>query len=96
MVIDLITFKVKQGKEREFERRHEDWVRLLRRSRGFISEVLMRNVDQAAEYRAEVRWTSRDYRDRFSAHEEREAALLAQSGAAPLDGPAARTLLEIV
>ncbi len=96
MVIDAITFKVRSGKEREFERHSENWTRVMRRSRGFISQVLMRNADDATEYRAEVRWTHRDYRDRFNAHEEREANSLMQAGADLLERPPERVLLEIV
>lgn len=96
MVIDLITFRVKRGREIEFERHNEGWARLMRRSRGFISQVLMRNADDATEFRAEVRWTHRDYRDRFIALEDREASSLMQAGAELLERPPERVLLEIV
>lgn len=96
MVIDVMTFKVKRGREREFERHSDDWTRLMRRSRGFISQVLMRNADDVTEYRAEVRWTHRDYRDRFNAHEEPEASSLMKAGAELLERPPTRVLLEVV
>ena len=67
MVVDLVTFRVKNGRQTEFERHCEEWARLMRRSRGFVNQVLMRNLEDPTEYRAEVRWVSREYRDRFAA-----------------------------
>ncbi|HEX9426613.1 MAG TPA: antibiotic biosynthesis monooxygenase [Candidatus Polarisedimenticolia bacterium] len=96
MIIDAISFKVKRGRERDFERHAAEWSRLMRRCRGYIGQVLMRDADEPSEYRAEVRWTSREYRDRFAAREEREAGPLKQAGADLLDRPPTHTLLEIV
>jgi len=31
MVVDLVTYRVKRGKEREIERHKEDWARLMGR-----------------------------------------------------------------
>ncbi len=94
MVIDLITFRVKKGKEKEFEMNQEEWVKLMRRARGFITQVLMRSSEDPAEFHAEVRWVNREYRDRFAAHEEKESKALVQKGASILDGPPAHRLLE--
>ena len=96
MIVDLVTFRVKRGKQQEFEKHNEEWLRLMRRTRGFIGQVLMRNADDPSEYHAEVRWVSREYRDRFSAHEFAEGRSLAQQGAALLEGPPAHRLLEQV
>ena len=66
MIVDLVTFRVKSGKEQEFEAQQQEWAALMRRARGFINQVLMRNLENPSEYQAEVRWVNRDYRDRFS------------------------------
>ena len=94
MVIDLVSFRVKKGKEKEFEMHQEEWVKLMRRARGFIAQVLMRNAEDPAEYHAEVRWVNREYRDHFSSHEDRESKSLVQKGLSILDGPPAHRLLE--
>jgi len=96
MIVDLITFRVRSGKEQEFEVHQQEWVKLMRRSRGFINQVVLRSLDDPAEYHAEVRWVNRDYRDRFSAHEDRESKSLVQQGSAILDGPPTHRLLEYV
>lgn len=96
MVVDLVTFRVKRGKQQEFERHNEDWVRLMRRARGFITQVLMRSADDPAEYHAEVRWVNRDYRDRFAAHDDKESKALFQRSAAILETAPAHRLLEYV
>lgn len=96
MVVDLVTYRVKRGKEREFERHHEDWARLMRRSRGFVARVLMRNAEDPAEYRAEVRWVSKEYRDRFNALDDGDAKALLKASAGILEGPPTHSLLEPV
>ena len=62
----------------------------------FIGQVLMRSTEDPTEYHAEVRWVNRDYRDRFSAHEDRESKALVQKGASILEGPPLHRLLESV
>ena len=52
---------------------------------GFINQVVLRSLDDPAEYHAEVRWVNRDYRDRFSAHEDKATQALLQKGAAILE-----------
>jgi len=96
MVVDLVSFRVKRGKEQEFERQNDEWLALMRRARGFIGQVLMRNAEDPAEYHAEVRWVSKEYRDRFATHEDASSKALLQRGAALLDGPPTHRLLEQV
>ncbi len=96
MIVDLVTFRVKSGKEDEFEAQQQEWITQLRRSRGFINQVLLRSLDNPSEYHAELRWVNRDYRDRFSAHEDRESRTLVQKRSALLDGPPSNRLLEFI
>jgi len=92
MVVDQVTYRVRAGKEREFERLQDDWQGLMRRARGFITRTLMRNADDPAEYHAEARWVSREYRDRFAADPESDR--LQKKGATVLEGPPVNRLLE--
>lgn len=96
MIVDQVTFRVKSGKEQEFEAQQQEWTALMRRARGFINQVLLRNLENPAEYHAEVRWVNRDYRDRFSAQEDRESKALAQKRSAFLEGPPSHRLLESI
>lgn len=96
MIVDLVTFRVRSGKEQEFELQQQEWLNLMRRSRGFISQVMLRNLDDPSEYHAEVRWVNKDYRDRFSAHDDKESKALAQKSTALLESPPAHRLLEMV
>ncbi len=96
MVVELITFRVRQGKHQEFERHSEDWVRLMRRSRGFVNHLLLRNTDDPTEYRAEVRWVSKEYRDRFNTNRDGESESLLKQSEAILEGPPTHCLLELV
>ena len=94
MVVDLISFRVKPDRVREFERHNEDWLRLMRRTRGFVTQSLMRNVDRPGEFVATVRWVSRDYRDRFVAVDDAERRALNQQGRDILEAPPVSVLLE--
>ena len=85
MIVDRVTFQVRNGKTQEFEAHQQEWLRLMRRARGFINQVVLRSLDDPAEYHAEVRWVNRDYRDRFSAHEDKASQALLQKGAAILE-----------
>lgn len=96
MIVDQVTFRVKSGKEQEFEAQQQEWTALMRRARGFINQVLLRSLENPAEYHAEVRWVNRDYRDRFSAQEDRESKALAQKRSAILEGPPSHRLLESI
>ena len=96
MIVDLVTFHVKNGKEQEFEALHQDALKLMRRSRGFISQVMLRSVDDPAEYHAEVRWVSKEYRDRFTARADSDINALTQLGASILESAPAHRLLEPV
>jgi heme-degrading monooxygenase HmoA len=96
MVVDLVTFRVKRGKQQEFEKHSEEWLGALRRTRGFIAQVLMRSTEDPTEYHAEVRWVNRDYRDRFSAQEDGGVKALAQKSSALLEEPPVHRLLEYV
>jgi heme-degrading monooxygenase HmoA len=94
MVVDLVTYRIKKGRQQEFEKHLEEWLRLMRRSRGFIGQVLLRSADDPSEYYAEVRWVNRDYRDRFSAQDDGAVKSLAQQRATLLESPPAHRLLE--
>jgi heme-degrading monooxygenase HmoA len=94
MVVDLISFRVKHDRIREFERHNEDWLRLMRRTRGFVTQSLMRNVERPGEFVATVRWVSRDYRDRFVGADDAERRSLHQQGRDILEAPPVSVLLE--
>ena len=96
MIVDQVTFRVKSGKEQEFEAQQQEWTALMRRARGFINQVLLRSLENPVEYHAEVRWVNRDYCDRFSAQDDRENKALAQKRSALLDGSPSHRLLESV
>ena len=96
MIVELVTFRIKNGKEQDFETHHQEWGRLMRRSRGFIGQIMMRSLEDPSEYHAEVRWVSQDYRDRFSARDDGEKKSLEKKGAALLEGPPSHRLLEFV
>jgi heme-degrading monooxygenase HmoA len=92
MVVDHVTYRVRAGKEQDFEKLQDDWQRLLRRARGFITRILMRNAEDPVEYHAEVRWVSREYRDRFAA--QKDSDRLQEKGASVLEGSPVHSLLE--
>ena len=94
MIVDLVTFRVRKDKLQEFQKHTDDRLKLLRGSRGFISHVLMRNVEDPTEFRAEVRWVNREYRDRFETGEDAESRALTQKGTAILESPPTHCLLE--
>jgi len=96
MIVDLVTYRVRTGKEQEFEALSQDALRLLRKSKGFISQILMKSLEDPAEYHAEMRWVSRDYRDRFTARDDGDAATLKQKSASILEQAPAHRLLEPV
>ena len=96
MIVDMVIFRVKGGKDQEFEAHHQEWARLMRRSRGFINQVMLRNLEEPAEYVAEIRWVNKDYRDRFSAHEDQESKTLAQKSSSILEAAPLHRLLESV
>ena len=96
MIVDFVTFRVRNGKEQEFEALHQDALRLMRMSRGFISQVMLRSLEDPAEYHAEVRWVSKEYRDRFSARADSDINALTQRGASILESAPAHRLLELV
>jgi heme-degrading monooxygenase HmoA len=96
MIVDLVTFRVKNGKEQEFEELNQDALRLMRRSKGFISQVMLRSLEDPAEYHAEVRWVNKEYRDHFSARADGDTTALSQRGASILEGAPAHRLLEPV
>ena len=54
----------------------------------------MRNADDPAEYRAEIRWVNKEYRDRFNAPQNAEARSLVTESAAILEGPPTHALFE--
>lgn len=96
MIVDLVTFRVKQDRVRDFEQHNEEWLRVMRRTRGFVTQTLMRNLERPSEYLAAVRWVSRDFRDRFNASEDAERRALQQKARDILDGPPTSVLLENV
>jgi len=96
MIVDLVTFRVKQDRVQEFERHNEDWVARMRHARGFVTHILMRNLERPQEYTAVVRWVNREYRDRFHGGDDPERATLQQRARDLLDGPPASVLLETI
>lgn len=96
MIVDFVTFRVRSGKEQEFETLNQDALKVMRGSKGFISQVMLRSVEDPAEFHAEVRWVSREYRDRFSARSDGETGALIQRGASILEKPPTHRLLEPV
>lgn len=96
MIVDQVTFRVKSGKEQEFETQQQEWIALMRRARGFINQVLLRSLENPAEYHADVRWVNRDYRDLFAAQDDRENRALAQKRSSLLDGAPSHSLLESI
>jgi heme-degrading monooxygenase HmoA len=96
MIVDLVTFRVKQDRIKEFERHNEEWLRVMRRTRGFVTQSLMRSIERPSEYLAAVRWVSRDFRDRFNAADDAERRALQQKARDLLDGPPTSVLLENV
>jgi len=96
MIVDLVTFRVRRGKEQEFERHAEEWIRQMRRSRGFITQSLMRGAEDPSEYRATIRWVNREYRDRFNGQETGEAKALVKRASTILESPPVHCLLEQV
>jgi heme-degrading monooxygenase HmoA len=96
MIIEMVSFRVKPDRIPEFERHNEEWVRLMKRARGFVTQSLMRSLDRPAEYFAEVRWVNRDYRDRFHAEQDAERRTLQQKARDLLDAPPDSRLVESV
>ena len=96
MIIELVSFRVKTDRIPEFERHNEEWVRLMRRARGFVTQTLMRSVDRPGEYTSEVRWVNRDYRDRFHAVDDVERQALHQRARELFEGPPDSRLVETV
>jgi heme-degrading monooxygenase HmoA len=96
MIVDLVTFRVRNGKEQEFEALHQENLRLMRRSRGFINQIMLRSLDDPLEYHAEIRWVSKDYLDRFSSQEGGASGPIQQKGSSVLEGPPTHRLLEPV
>jgi hypothetical protein len=64
VIVEIVTYRVRRGREEEFEKHQEERTRRLRRAGGFVALRLLRNAEGGGEYRAEVRWAGRDYRDR--------------------------------
>ena len=96
MVVDLVIYKVRKGKIREFEAHAEERLHLLRKARGFITHGLMRNADDPGEYRSEERWVSREYRDRFLGRHQAQCESLSLKATEFLDAPPVHALLETV
>lgn len=96
MIIELVSFRVKADRVSDFERHNEEWVRLMRRARGFVTHSLMRNVDHPAEFTSEVRWVNRDYRDRFHSVDDAERQALHTKAREIFDAPPDSRLVETV
>ncbi len=96
MIVDLISYRVQSGKESEFEAQQQEWQQVMRGARGFIGQILMRSLDDPAQYHAEVRWASREYHERFGSGENAEGRRLAQKLTSVLESPPAHRLLEYV
>ena len=96
MIIEQTTYRLRAGKSAEFEKRSQERLQSLRRARGFVTQIVMRNADDPAEYRMELRWANREYRDRYQAQEESLGRGPHQAIAALLEGPPVRSLFEFV
>jgi quinol monooxygenase YgiN len=96
MIVDLVTFRVRQDRVQDFERHNDEWLRLMRRTRGFVTQSLMRNLDRPGEFLAAVRWVNRDYRDRFHSTDDAERRALQQKGRDILEDAPTSVLLENV
>lgn len=61
-------FKVAKGRGLEFERAYGpdgDWVRLFRRSKGYVRTTLIRDIKESSLYITIDEWESRDYFQKF-------------------------------
>ena len=96
MIIDVVSFHVKPQRVQDFLRHNEEWVRLMRRARGFVTQTLFRNLDRPGEYVAQVSWVSRDYRDRFHAGDDADRHALQEQARELLEGAPTNTLVENV
>jgi len=84
VVVEIVTFRVRRGREEEFEKHQEERTRRLRRARGFVAMRVLRSAEGDGGYQAEVRWAGRDYRDRA----------IAPGGPADAAGDLVDTILE--
>ena len=95
MIVDLVTYRVRADKASEFERHCDDWMRQMKRARGFVTQHMMRRIDKPGEYLATVRWVNRDYRDRFHAATDQESQALRHKGGELFDAPPLSDLYEV-
>ena len=94
MIIDLVSFRVKPQRVQDFLRHNEEWVRLMRRARGFVNQTLFRNLDSPVEFVAQVGWVSRDYRDRFHSGDDADRHALQEAARELLEAAPTSTLIE--
>ncbi|MGH9750848.1 MAG: antibiotic biosynthesis monooxygenase [Candidatus Polarisedimenticolia bacterium] len=94
MVVEQLSFRVRRGREADFEKDRQALHAALRRAQGFVTLAWYRGVENAAEQVAEIRWASRDYRDRFAATDDKETVALRARAAERLEAPPAARLLE--
>lgn len=94
MIIDVVRFAVKPQKVQDFLRHNEEWVRLMRRARGFVNQNLFRSLDHSGEYVAQVSWVSRDYRDRFHSGDDADRTTLQDQARDFLESAPNSTLVE--
>jgi quinol monooxygenase YgiN len=96
MIIDLVSFRVKPQRVQDFLRHNEDWLRLMRRARGFVTQILFRSLDRPGEYVAQVSWVNRDYRDRFHSSDDADRRALQDQALEFLEVAPTNTLVESV
>jgi quinol monooxygenase YgiN len=96
MIIDVVSFRVKPQRVQDFLRHNEDWVRLMRRARGFVNQLLFRSLDHPGEYVAQVSWVNRDYRDRFHSDDDADRRALQDQAREFLEAVPTNTLVETV
>ena len=75
MYIILWEFRVKEGREREFESAYGPdgcWVRLFREAEGYLGTDLGAEVEGGGRYLTIDRWISREAHDRFRREREGE------------------------
>ena len=96
MIIDVVSFHVKPQRVQDFLRHNEEWVRLMRRARGFVTQTMFRSLDRPGEFVAQVSWVNRDYRDRFHTGDDADRRALQDQAREFLEAAPASNLVETV
>lgn len=68
MIETIWTYRVKKGRQEEFERRYRadgDWARLFARAKGYGGTTLLRDAKEVGRYATVDRWDSEEDFARF-------------------------------